>query len=209
MPARKGLDRGAFGIFVDPVHCKGCAECVEVCAALGHDALVMIDKVAEEPSGESTLERYARDMRLFRSLPPTPAVYRNDKALADLLLGEDAIGYSAAPGSCAGCGEATAIRQMIAATRQVHGPKSMGIVAATGCNTVYGSTYPFNPFLVPWTNSLFENVIHHQPAQSQPRGDDFDDERAAEEGADHHAVKPEDGTEPRGPRMPEQRVPGS
>ena len=45
--------RGAFGIFVDPVHCKGCAECVEVCAALGHDALVMIDKVAEEPRGES------------------------------------------------------------------------------------------------------------------------------------------------------------
>jgi pyruvate/2-oxoacid:ferredoxin oxidoreductase beta subunit/ferredoxin len=158
VPARKGLDRGAFGIFVDPVHCKGCAECVEVCAALGHDALVMIDKVAEEPSGESTLDRYARDMRLFRSLPPTPAVYRNDKALADLLLGEDAIGYLGGAGSCAGCGEATAIRQMIAATRQVHGPESMGIVAATGCNTVYGSTYPFNPFLVPWTNSLFENA---------------------------------------------------
>jgi pyruvate/2-oxoacid:ferredoxin oxidoreductase beta subunit len=34
----------------------------------------------------------------------------------------------------------------------------MGIVAATGCNTVYGSTYPFNPYLVPWTNSLFENA---------------------------------------------------
>jgi pyruvate/2-oxoacid:ferredoxin oxidoreductase beta subunit len=34
----------------------------------------------------------------------------------------------------------------------------MGIVAATGCNTVYGSTYPYNPYLVPWTNSLFENA---------------------------------------------------
>jgi len=33
----------------------------------------------------------------------------------------------------------------------------MGIVASTGCNTVFGSTYPFNPYLVPWTNSLFEN----------------------------------------------------
>jgi pyruvate/2-oxoacid:ferredoxin oxidoreductase beta subunit len=33
----------------------------------------------------------------------------------------------------------------------------MGVVAATGCNTVYASTYPFNPYLVPWTNSLFEN----------------------------------------------------
>ena len=158
VPARKGNDRGAFGIFVDPVHCKGCAECVEVCAALGHDALVMIDKVDAEPTGESTLERYRRDMRLFRTLPPTPEPYRNEKALADLLLGEDAIGYLGGAGSCAGCGEATALRLMVAATRQVHGPESMGIVAATGCNTVYGSTYPFNPYLVPWTNSLFENA---------------------------------------------------
>jgi pyruvate ferredoxin oxidoreductase beta subunit len=158
MPARKGHARGQFGIFVDPVHCKGCAECVEVCAALGHDALIMIDKVAEEPTGESTLERYGRDIALFRSLPPTPDIYRNEKALADLMLGEHAIGYVGGAGSCAGCGEATAIRMLIAATRQVHGPESMGIVAATGCNTVFGATYPFNPYRVPWTNSLFENA---------------------------------------------------
>ena len=158
VPAKHGHDRGAFGIFVDPVHCKGCAECVEVCAALGHDALVMIPKVDEEPSGVSTLERFERGMRLYRSLPPTPQVYRNEKALADLLLGEDAIGYVGGAGSCAGCGEATAIRLMVAATRQLHGPDSMGIVAATGCNSVFGATYPFNPYLVPWTNSLFENA---------------------------------------------------
>jgi len=47
---------------------------------------------------------------------------------------------------------------LVAATRQVHGSESMGIVASTGCNTVFGSTYPFNPYLVPWTNSLFENA---------------------------------------------------
>jgi pyruvate ferredoxin oxidoreductase beta subunit len=159
VPARRGEARGSFGIFVDPVHCKGCSECVEVCTALGHDALVMIDKVdAEADSAESTLERYARDMAFFRGLPPTPEVYRNEKALADLMLGEHALGYLGGAGSCAGCGEATAIRMMVAATRQVHGPDSMGIVAATGCNTVYGSTYPFNPYLVPWTNSLFENA---------------------------------------------------
>ena len=158
MPARKGIERGAFGLFVDPVHCKGCAECVEVCAALGHDALIMIDKVAAEPADGSTLDRYARDVRLFRSLPPTPEVYRNDKALADLMLGEHAFGYLGGAGSCAGCGEGSAIRMMIAATRQMHGPDSMAVVAATGCNTVFGATYPFNPYLVPWTNSLFENA---------------------------------------------------
>jgi pyruvate ferredoxin oxidoreductase beta subunit len=158
VPARKGHDRGAFGIFVDPGHCKGCGECVEVCAALGHDALFMLDKVADEPAGESTLERFRRDMAFYRTLPPTPPEYRNEKALADLMLGEFAFGYVGGAGSCAGCGEATAIRMLVAATRQVHGPESMGIVAATGCNTVFGSTYPFNPYRVPWTNSLFENA---------------------------------------------------
>jgi pyruvate/2-oxoacid:ferredoxin oxidoreductase beta subunit len=47
---------------------------------------------------------------------------------------------------------------MLAATGFVHQPENIGIVAATGCNTVYGSTYPYNPYLVPWTNSLFENA---------------------------------------------------
>ncbi|NJD26801.1 MAG: thiamine pyrophosphate-binding protein [Chloroflexi bacterium] len=164
VPARKGIERGKFGIFVDPGHCKGCAECVDVCSELGHDALFMTDKLPEEPppvegvAPESTLDRFRRDMAFFRSLPPTPIEYRNEKALADLMLGEHAHGYVGGAGSCAGCGEATAIRMLVAATRQVHGPESMGIVAATGCNTVFGSTYPFNPYRVPWTNSLFENA---------------------------------------------------
>jgi pyruvate ferredoxin oxidoreductase beta subunit len=183
VPARHGHDRGMFGIFVDPAHCKGCGECVEVCSALGHDALFMRDKLAEEPPravdaaeapatgatalpgtapaplvAESTLDRFRRNIAFFRSLPVTPPEYRNEKALADLMLGEDAFGYVGGAGSCAGCGEATAIRMLVAATRQAHGPESMGIVAATGCNTVFGSTYPFNPYRVPWTNSLFENA---------------------------------------------------
>ena len=44
VPERRGLEPADFGIFVDPTNCKGCAECVEVCAHLGHNALVMIDK---------------------------------------------------------------------------------------------------------------------------------------------------------------------
>ena len=157
VPARRGLEPAQFGIFVDPVHCKGCGECVEVCAHLGHDALEMVDKDASGDV-EGTLDVYRRGMTFFRQLPATPSEYRNDKALADLMLGEHAIGYVGGAGSCSGCGEATALRMMVAATRQVYGPDSMGIVAATGCNTVYGSTYPYNPYLVPWTNSLFENA---------------------------------------------------
>ncbi len=157
VPARKGLEPADFGIFVDPLHCKGCSECVAVCHELGYDALQMIDKSALEPSGERSIDRVARDFRFFRTLPVTPPEYRNERALADLMLGEHALGYVGGAGSCSGCGEATALRMLLAATRQVHGPDSMGMVAATGCNTVYGSTYPFNPYLIPWTNSLFEN----------------------------------------------------
>ena len=78
VPSRKGHEPALFGIFVDPVHCKGCGECVEVCQALGYDALHMIDKLPKEPSGGSTLDRFARDFRLFRSLPVTPEPYRNE-----------------------------------------------------------------------------------------------------------------------------------
>jgi pyruvate ferredoxin oxidoreductase beta subunit len=152
---RRGLEPAQFGLFVDATKCKGCAECVSVCPAA---ALRMMDKVADAGAGRSTVDLANRDMAFFRELPPTPEGYRSDKVLADLMLGEHAYGYVGGAGSCAGCGEATAIRMMVAATRQMHGPDSMGIVAATGCNSVYGATYPFNPYRVPWTNSLFENA---------------------------------------------------
>jgi homotetrameric NADPH-dependent glutamate synthase len=153
--AARGLEPAKFGLFVDPTKCKGCAECVAVCPA---PALRMVPKVADAGGGASTVDIARRELDFFRSLPPTPEAYRSDAVLADLMLGEHAFGYVGGAGSCAGCGEATAIRMMLAATRQVHGPDSMGIVAATGCNSVYGATYPFNPYLVPWTNSLFENA---------------------------------------------------
>ena len=158
LPERRGHEPALFGVFVDPVHCKGCGECVEVCAHLGHDALVMVDKQPASSEHASTVDNYAEDVNFLRSLGPTPPEYRNEKALADLMLGEHALGYVGGAGSCSGCGEATAIRMLVAATRQQYGPDAMGIVAATGCNTVYGSTYPYNPYLVPWTNSLFENA---------------------------------------------------
>jgi pyruvate ferredoxin oxidoreductase beta subunit len=157
VPTKKGFEGADFGLFIDPMHCKGCAECVDVCVGQGHDALAMFEKCDCEPSGECTLDRYGRDLDFYKSLPTTPREYRNEKALADLMLGENAWGFVGGAGSCSGCGEATVVRMMMAATLQVYGPQSMGIVAETGCNSVFGSTYPFNPFTVPWTNSLFEN----------------------------------------------------
>ncbi|MBI1726151.1 MAG: 4Fe-4S binding protein [Candidatus Rokubacteria bacterium] len=153
VPSLKGLPGAMFGIFVDPTKCKGCAECVEVCHDLGYDALRMVRKE------ETTLGRYRTAFTFFRRVGPTPKEYINDKALADMMLAEaSALLYVGGAGSCMGCGEGTALRMMVAGTGFVHGPKGLGIVAATGCNTVYSSTYPYNPFLVPWMNSLFENA---------------------------------------------------
>jgi pyruvate/2-oxoacid:ferredoxin oxidoreductase beta subunit/Pyruvate/2-oxoacid:ferredoxin oxidoreductase delta subunit len=150
---KKGEEGALFGIFVDPTKCKGCAECVEVCDALDYHALKMVAKDQE------TLPRYRSAFNFFRSIGPTPRSYINERALADFMLAEEtALLYAGGAGSCMGCGEVTAIRMMLAATGFVHQSENIGIVAATGCNTVYGSTYPHNPYLVPWTNSLFENA---------------------------------------------------
>ncbi|MFQ5849550.1 MAG: thiamine pyrophosphate-dependent enzyme [Candidatus Binatia bacterium] len=153
VPEKQGQEGSLFGIFVDPTKCKGCAECVQVCDALGYHALKMVKK------DEGMLPRYRRAFNFFRQIGPTPKEYINERALADFMLAEDsALLYVGGAGSCMGCGEATAIRMMLAATGFVYGPESIAIVAATGCNTVYGSTYPYNPFLVSWSNSLFENA---------------------------------------------------
>lgn len=35
---------------------------------------------------------------------------------------------------------------------------SMGILNSTGCTSVWGSTYPFNPYPFPWANHLFQDA---------------------------------------------------
>ncbi|HLF57073.1 MAG TPA: 2-oxoacid:acceptor oxidoreductase family protein [Thermoanaerobaculia bacterium] len=37
------------------------------------------------------------------------------------------------------------------------GRARMGIVNSTGCTSVWGSTYPYNPYPFPWTNHLFQD----------------------------------------------------
>lgn len=150
-PQKKGDEPGLFGIFIDPTKCKGCAECVEACEDLGYNALKMIEKE------DDTVPAYQQGIDFFRKLPATPERYISDKLPVDMMLAEDSMLYVGGAGSCAGCGEATVLRMWLAALGYQYGKENIGIVASTGCNTVYGSTYPFNPYLVPWTNSLFEN----------------------------------------------------
>lgn len=151
VPSKKGNEPGMFGIFVDPTKCKGCAECVEACHDLGYDALRMIEKE------DKTVPIYEKSFSFFKSLAATPTDFVNDRVAMDMMLAEDSMLFVGGAGSCAGCGEATVIRMWLAALGYAYGRENIGIVASTGCNTVYGSTYPYNPYMVPWTNSLFEN----------------------------------------------------
>ncbi len=152
VPEKKGQLGGLFGIFIDPTKCKGCAECVEACADLGYNALEMVAKE------DDAVPAYQKQIDFFRRLPPTPERYIGEKVPVDMMLAEQSLAtFVGGASSCAGCGEATVIRMWLAALGNKYGPENLGIVASTGCNTVYGSTYPYNPYTVPWTNSLFEN----------------------------------------------------
>jgi pyruvate/2-oxoacid:ferredoxin oxidoreductase beta subunit/NAD-dependent dihydropyrimidine dehydrogenase PreA subunit len=139
---------GMFQIIIDPSKCKGCAECVTVC---DDDALKMIPKTDE------VMTQTRKSHRIFKDIGPSDERYISDSLLIDMMLKEQTHIYTGGAGSCAGCGEGTALRMLCSATGSRYAD-NWGIVAATGCNTVYTSTYPYNPYLVPWTNSLFENA---------------------------------------------------
>jgi pyruvate/2-oxoacid:ferredoxin oxidoreductase beta subunit/Pyruvate/2-oxoacid:ferredoxin oxidoreductase delta subunit len=148
---KSGDEPGLFGIFIDPTKCKGCGECVEVCG--DHGALQMIRKSPE------ALEQARHAMEHFHSLPETSERFIRERIPTDRMLAcEKTHLYIGGAGSCSGCGEATALRMLMAQVGWQKGRENVGIVAATGCNTVYSSTYPYNPFLVPWISSLFENA---------------------------------------------------
>ncbi len=147
-PAKKVGEGGMFSIIIDPSKCKGCAECVTVCDDL---ALAMIQKT------EDNMTSIRKSHRYFKQMGPSDERYVNDNLLIDMMLKEQTHVYVGGAGSCAGCGEGTALRMLCSATGAKYA-NDWGIVAATGCNTVYTSTYPYNPYLVPWTNSLFENA---------------------------------------------------
>ncbi|MCA9121331.1 MAG: 4Fe-4S binding protein [Planctomycetales bacterium] len=147
-PKKKTGEGGKFSIIIDPSKCKGCAECVTVC---DDDALKMIQKT------DDLMTDISKVHRMFKEFGPSDERYISDKLLIDMMLKEETHIYVGGAGSCAGCGEGSALRMMCSATGAKYG-NDWGIIAATGCNTVYTSTYPYNPYLVPWSNSLFENA---------------------------------------------------
>src|SRR5918995_1405756 len=106
-PQKKGLPGGRFAIIIDPSKCKGCAECVTVC---DDNALKMI------PKSEEGMTAIRKNHRLFKEFGPSDERYVNDNLLIDMMLREQTHLYVGGAGSCAGCGEGTALRMLCAAT---------------------------------------------------------------------------------------------
>ena len=147
-PARKRACRRAVRDHHRPVEVQGLR---------GVRHRVRRQRAQDDPQDRAGDGSIRKSHRLFKQVGPSDNRYINDNLLIDMMLKEQTHVYVGGAGSCAGCGEGTALRMMCAATGAKYGDQ-WGIVAATGCNTVYTSTYPYNPYLVPWTNSLFENA---------------------------------------------------
>ncbi len=64
----------------------------------------MIDKE------ENTIPKYRDAFDFYRKLPPTPERFISDRVLVDMMLADRSLLYVGGAGSCAGCGEATALR---------------------------------------------------------------------------------------------------
>lgn len=149
MYEKKNQEPGYFSIWVDPSKCKGCAECIDVCG--DHNALRMVDKSKEQMATDR-----AAIQHIIEQIPTTSDKFINEKLVTDMFLREDFWVYEGGSGACRGCGEITALNMAMLATA-VRSGRNMAMIAATGCNSVYSATYPYNIFDVPWTNSLFEN----------------------------------------------------
>src|SRR5262249_9371309 len=110
---------GMFQIVIDPSKCKGCAECVTVC---DDDALKMVAKTDDVMTTARKAHRY------FKNIGPSNEKYISESLLIDMMLKEQTHIYTGGAGSCAGCGEGTALRMTCSATGMKYGD-NWGIVA--------------------------------------------------------------------------------
>ncbi len=119
---------GLFSITINPVTCKACALCVQVC---GDNALRMVTQT------EDSSEQLRRDWRFWLDLPTTPKEFsRIDSldekigALDTLLL--DKHNYQAmtcGDGACLGCGEKTAIHLFVSTVTALMQPRIKAFIA--------------------------------------------------------------------------------
>ncbi|PRY21795.1 pyruvate-ferredoxin/flavodoxin oxidoreductase [Aliiruegeria haliotis] len=209
MEAERAGSGGLFSVVIDPWKCSGCLECIDVC---GPAAL------SEAEQDEPLLKKLQAEFEFLSKTPNTPSKYiesafEPEGDIKRMMLDRDTYyATTGGHGACRGCGEVTAIRQVVSATHAIHdrrrkahvrelegmvadleaklpqvddaarkdriaeavkvlekrlflmeggptgnGPAAMVVANATGCSSVYASTFPYNPYNDPWVNSLFQD----------------------------------------------------
>lgn len=136
-----------FRIGVSALDCTGCAVCAETCPV---KCLEMVPLEAEYAQTHDII-RYCRE-----NVSPKPQL-GDRRSVVGMGMQPP---YFEFPGSCAGCGETPLVRLV----SQMFGEK-MVIAAATGCNTIWGGSFPLCPYTrdsrgegPAWHNSLFEDA---------------------------------------------------
>lgn len=144
----KGLEDFEFRVQVSVLDCMGCGICVEVCPSKPKSLKMMpIDSQAvQKGNWDFAAKLGKRD--LSAEIPPTN--------VKNVQFRPEYLEFS---GACAGCAE-TMYAKLIT---KLYGD-SMVIANATGCSSIWGGSYPANPYTTDaegrgpaWSNSLFED----------------------------------------------------
>ena len=132
-----------FTIGVNIANCTGCGLCVNTCPGKkGLKALTIKEtkdliKDREQKRFEY-LEKHIQEKNVIDKF-----------SIKGSQLVKPKFAY---PGACAGCGETAYLKLM----SQLFG-ENLVVANATGCSSIYSSSYPAMAYNVPWANSLFED----------------------------------------------------
>ncbi|KAJ5067223.1 pyruvate-flavodoxin oxidoreductase-related [Anaeramoeba ignava] len=134
-----------FALQISPYDCTGCSICSRSCP---EQCLEMVPSELMKP-------KHGENWDYMVKLPTKEGIYSN-KTIKDSQFCQPLLEFS---GACAGCGETPVIKLVT----QLFGDQ-MIIANATGCSSIWGGTFPLNPYTSnqlghgpAWGNSLFED----------------------------------------------------
>ncbi|KAL0241697.1 hypothetical protein GEMRC1_006932 [Eukaryota sp. GEM-RC1] len=140
------VKKTSFRIQLSPYDCTGCSVCAKSCPVPGCLTMRNI---------EDEIDEYSENWDYCRALPNKGEMF-NKLTMKGAIMQQPLLEFH---GACAGCGETNYVRLLT----QMYGPR-MVIANATGCSSIWGGSYPSNPYTVDekghgpaWGNSLFED----------------------------------------------------